>query len=70
MRSEPAVLMAAASFSLTQAISTALKALEKARVAISSTASPARAGRELFNQSSMAATSKEFAGWARLAPDA
>src|SRR5690606_22403149 len=61
MRREPAVLIAAASSSLTQAISTALKALAKARVAISITARPARAGREPFNQSSMAATSKELA---------
>ena len=54
MRSEPAVLMAAASSSLTMAISTALIALQKARVAISITASPARAGNEPLNQSSIA----------------
>jgi len=60
MRREPAVLMAAASSSLTQAISTALNALKKVRVAMRMTARPARAGREPFNQSSMAATSKEF----------
>jgi hypothetical protein len=60
IRSEPAVLMAAASSSLTQAINTALKALENASAAISMTASPARAGSELFSQSSMTATSKEI----------
>ncbi|MCY1529765.1 hypothetical protein D9M68_649300 [compost metagenome] len=53
MRSDPARLMAAASSSLTQAISTALNALESASPAISATARPARAGSEVFSQSSM-----------------
>ena len=47
MRKEPAVLMAAASSWLSQAITPALRALARARTAISSTAKPARAGNEL-----------------------
>ena len=53
MRSEPAVFIAAASFSLTLAIITALKVLARLRVASSTTARPARAGNELFSQFSM-----------------
>ncbi len=50
MRTEPAVLMAAASPWLNQAINPALKELARARMAIRITASPARAGRELRSQ--------------------
>ncbi len=50
MRTEPAVLMAAASPWLNQAISPALNELASASTAIRITASPARAGRELRNQ--------------------
>ncbi|MCY1453651.1 hypothetical protein D9M71_706580 [compost metagenome] len=53
MRNEPAVFMAAASFSLTLAISTALKVLARLKAASSTTASPARAGSELFSQLNM-----------------
>ncbi|MNF84721.1 hypothetical protein D3C84_670960 [compost metagenome] len=50
MRTEPAVLMAAASPWLNQAINPALNELASASTAIRITASPARAGRELRNQ--------------------
>lgn len=50
MRTEPAVLMAAASPWLNQAINPALNELARARMAMRITASPARAGRELRNQ--------------------
>lgn len=50
MRTEPAVLMAAPSPWLNQAISPALRELARARIAIRITATPARAGRELRSQ--------------------
>ncbi|MOA38072.1 hypothetical protein D3C78_1597200 [compost metagenome] len=50
MRTEPAVLMAAASPWLNQAIKPALSELAKASTAIKMTARPARAGRELRSQ--------------------
>ncbi|MNI22605.1 hypothetical protein D3C73_761630 [compost metagenome] len=55
MRTEPAVLMAAASPWLNQAIRPALRELARARTAIRITARPARAGRELRNQRIMVA---------------
>src|SRR5690606_1713349 len=62
MRSEPAVLMAAASPSLSLAISPELSALARAKMTISDTATPARAGNEPFHhQRFVTATSKELA---------
>ena len=58
MRTEPAVLIAAASPWLNQAISPALKELARARTAIRITARPARAGRELRNQLNITADLK------------
>lgn len=50
MRTEPAVLIAAASPWLNQAINPALRELARARMAMRITATPARAGRELRSQ--------------------
>lgn len=58
MRTEPAVLIAAASPWLNQAISPALKELARARMAIRITAKPARAGRELRSQLNITAYSE------------
>ena len=55
MRTEPAVLMAAASPWLNQAINPALRELANASMAIRITARPARAGRELRSQRSISA---------------
>src|SRR3990167_2922581 len=60
MRTEPAVLIAAASPWLNQAISPALNELARASTAIRITASPARAGRELRNQRIISAGPGKF----------